>query len=286
MVDYAYARHCLRRFILGYFGERVTFHECHNCSHCLEHGKTLQARILTEEETVIVKKVLSCVARMKGRYGRMRVAQVLTGANIDALAYLRLNRLSTFGILQELSQPEVLSVIDALVESNLLQIEGAEYPLIQLPAQGVDAMLGRIPISMDFPIRLKKRQHGETARRKTSRSRSPSAAASVRHHFEEAAADDSALPYHEELFEALRRMRRQIASSAGLAPFIIFHDETLKSISRRLPQTVEELRAVKGVGEHKIASYGVQTLDVVKDFLKNHPMVLPISSPSSQGRNR
>src|SRR5207249_5752248 len=64
MIDYAYSAVCLRRFILQYFGESRRSHSCHNCSVCQETAETIASRPLTEEETIIVKKVLSCVARM------------------------------------------------------------------------------------------------------------------------------------------------------------------------------------------------------------------------------
>ncbi len=152
MVDYAYSQQCLRRFILEYFGERVTRDWCHNCSSCLERGQQPEARLLNEKERIVVLKVLSCVARMKGRYGRMRVAQVLTGSKSKDLEYLRLNQLSTYGILKDLTQMEVLSLLDALVESRLLEIEGTEYPVVKLTQDAKAALLGKTPISIAFPL--------------------------------------------------------------------------------------------------------------------------------------
>src|SRR5262249_53138249 len=67
MIDYDYSNICLRRFILEYFGESRRSHSCHNCSVCLEASDTPPMRSLDDEETIVVKKVLSCVARMKGR---------------------------------------------------------------------------------------------------------------------------------------------------------------------------------------------------------------------------
>jgi ATP-dependent DNA helicase RecQ len=260
MVDYAYSRQCLRRFILEYFGEQVSQRQCHNCSSCLEVTESLPPRTLTEEEILIVRKVLSCVARMKGQYGKMRVSQVLTGSKAKALEYLRLNRLSTYGILKELTQPEVLSLLDGLVEARLLEIEGTEYPLVKLTAEGREAMLGKVPVAMVFPLTLVEDEEPE-------REGGLVVARSV---------DTPDRAYHQELFEALRDTRRKLAQEANLPPYIIFHDETLKSISRRLPRTASELLTVKGCGGRKVAAYGEQTLVVVETFLKAHPEALPI----------
>jgi ATP-dependent DNA helicase RecQ len=266
MVDYGYSQQCLRRFILEYFGEQPSFKECHNCSSCQERGEVVQPRALSEDETLVVKKILSCVARMKGKYGRMRVAQVLTGSKVMALADLGLNRLSTYGILRELSQPQVLSILDELVESELVEIDGTEYPLVKLTEKGREAMLGRAAVFMVFPVlssqeKVNSRTEGLTVKR---------------------FADSSSLPYHQKLFEALRERRRKIAFAAGLPPFIIFHDETLKTISRELPQSLSELEAVKGCGEHKVKTFGTQILSLVQDFLLSHPDARPLLGQTSE----
>jgi ATP-dependent DNA helicase RecQ len=260
MVDYAYTQKCLRRFILEYFGEQFKQSDCHNCSSCLAKEETTPARTLSEEETLIVKKVLSCVARMKGQYGRMRVAQVLTGSQVKALEGLRLNRLSTYGLLREFTQPEVLSILDALIESAFLEIEGTEYLLVKLTEKGREAMLGKHPVCMALPLIMHQNSPGDD--REGLVVQRP--------------ADRLDLAYHEELFEALREMRRKIAFAANLPPYVIFHDETLKAISRQLPRDPAELRAVRGCGERKTQAYGTQTLKVVETFLQNHPEAQPI----------
>ncbi len=261
MVEYAYSQQCLRRVILEYFGEQVTRKECHNCSSCSKAGHANLARALNEDETLVVRKILSCVARMKGKYGRMRVAQVLTGSRVTALQDLRLDRLSTYGILREFTQVQIVSILDQLVESGMVSIEGMEYPLVKLTETGREAMLGSRPVFMVFPAL----PSAEKAARGTDE-------LSLKR------PDDSAsLPYHEPLFQALREKRREIASASGLPPFIIFHDETLKAISRHLPQSLRELQAVKGCGEQKLNRYGFQVLRVVKDFLLNHPAAEPLA---------
>jgi ATP-dependent DNA helicase RecQ len=264
MVEYGYSQQCLRRFILEYFGEQPLQKECHNCSSCREKGESLQARALSEEETLIVRKVLSCVARMKGKYGRMRVAQVLTGSRVEALEDLGLDRLSTYGILRELTQSQVLSILDESIESELLEKEGMEYPLVRLTEKGRVAMLGRTAVFMVFPV-LSAKEKVTAGKDELVVKRS---------------GDANPSPYHEELFEALREKRRKLGFAAGLPPYIIFHDETLKAISRQLPQTTAELQAVKGCGEHKVKTFGTQILSVVADFLRSHPDANPLGQPA------
>jgi ATP-dependent DNA helicase RecQ len=163
MIDYAYSPMCLRRFILEYFGESRRLHSCHNCSVCLESSEPLVIRPLDEEETIVVKKVLSCVARMKGQFGAKRIAEVLTGSKAKALEQWGLTSLSTYGILRNMSQNDVMEVVRTLVEAGYLEIEGSVYPVIQLTEQGRAAMTGKIPVEMAFPLTLAGRKEEASA---------------------------------------------------------------------------------------------------------------------------
>ena len=89
------------------------------------------------------------------------------------------------------------------------------------------------------------------------------------------------LPCHEDLFASLKEMRLKLAQASNLPPFVIFHDRTLRAISQRLPQTTSGLLAIKGCGEFKISTYGNQTLEVVRGYLKMHPEAKPLSEPLS-----
>jgi len=85
------------------------------------------------------------------------------------------------------------------------------------------------------------------------------------------------LPCHEDLFASLKELRLKIAQASNLPAFVIFHDRTLMAISQRLPQTASELLAIKGCGEYKVSTYGNQTLEVVRGYLKRHPEAKPLS---------
>jgi ATP-dependent DNA helicase RecQ len=83
-------------------------------------------------------------------------------------------------------------------------------------------------------------------------------------------------PCHEDLFVSLKEMRLKLAQASNLPPFVVFHDRTLRAISRELPQTIPELLAIKGCGEYKASAYGDQTLEAVRAYLKGHPEAEPL----------
>jgi ATP-dependent DNA helicase RecQ len=258
MIDYAYSSECLRRFILEYFGESRRSRSCHNCSSCLESGEPLVVRLLNEEETIVVKKVLSCVARMKGRFGAKRVVEVLTGSKAKALEEWNLMSLSTYGILKELSQGDVMEVVKALLDARLLEFEGSEFRVIKLTEGGHAAMTGKVPVEMAFPLTLR-------PLREAARAVQPAAVVND-------------VPFHQGLFEELRSLRRKMADEAGLAPFMIFPDEVLKEISRQLPSSPQELLQVRGIGKLKLQKWGGVVLETVRDFRQRNPAENEIQS--------
>jgi ATP-dependent DNA helicase RecQ len=96
----------------------------------------------------------------------------------------------------------------------------------------------------------------------------------------EKSSEELDLPLHEDLFASLREMRLNLARASNLPPFVIFHDRTLIAISQQLPQTTSELLAIKGCGEYKVSTYGDQTIEVVRAYLKTHPEAKPVSKSS------
>jgi ATP-dependent DNA helicase RecQ len=62
------------------------------------------------------------------------------------------------------------------------------------------------------------------------------------------------------VFEALREARRQLAADAGVPPYVIFHDSTLREIAESKPRNLKELSNVQGVGAAKLERYGTAML--------------------------
>lgn len=105
---------------------------------------------LGEHQTLVVRKVLSCVARLNGRFGKSTVTRVLAGSKAKKLADAGLTNLSTFGLLREMTVDELGSWCDALVAGGLVSVSPGAYPTMSLTSAGRDAMRGTVPISLDL----------------------------------------------------------------------------------------------------------------------------------------
>jgi ATP-dependent DNA helicase RecQ len=110
-----------------------------------------QARSLTEEEFLLVRKILACAARMQGRFGKGLLAATLRGSRARNVMDAGLDRLSTYGILDDMTQDELMLYIEALVAAGCLNTTGGAYPTISLSSLGADVMRERAALVLAIP---------------------------------------------------------------------------------------------------------------------------------------
>jgi ATP-dependent DNA helicase RecQ len=229
---YASSVGCRHRHLIGYFGEKYAKNDCGACDYCLDELESIQDPI------VIARKILSCVARVGQRFGAAHVTNVLRGSENEQVAARRHDQLSTFGLLKEMSVPEVRGYIEQLTGHELLRQAGDEFPVLELTEAGV-ALLKDAGSRPDLVL---------ARQRRPEKDRGPRRARGV----EAEAWQD----VDRDLFERLRAVRLEIARARGVPPYVIFHDTTLRDMARLKPVTIDALRHVYGVGERKAADLG------------------------------
>ena len=238
MERYAAGTHCRHRSLVEYFGEPYTRPECGACDWCLKELDPVA------DATVVARKILSCVARVKQTWGIGHVTDVLTGRASDKVVASRHDTLSTFGLLREESAAAVRGYIEQLVAERLLLRDGEPYPVLRLTAAGALLLKGQGTCALYrevLPIKPKK----------GARTRRGGVAAS--------AADP-------ELFDVLRAVRLRLARQRGVPPYVIFHDTTLREMAERRPSTIDDLHDIYGVGVRKAADFGGEFLEAIRSF--------------------
>ena len=155
---------CRQRLILEYFGQRDA-EACGHCDNCARQGATSSVASkapahLAGAVTDAVKIVLSGVARIARSHrfgcGKTLLAQMLCGSSSKTVTRNRLDKLSTFGLLSHLKQPQVVELIDALLVCGLLEQTEVEKfrPVVQLTERGAEAMAGRDDRALDAVLRI------------------------------------------------------------------------------------------------------------------------------------
>lgn len=144
LIEFCYTEECYRSHILKYFGDRNRTRECGTCGNCrpttevrireVPEERTFKTdaepRILTDDELLRVRKILACAKRMNGRFGKKLLAGTLRGSAAKQIVKARLNELSTYGLLRDMSHEEVEFYIDALITAGCLKVSGRQYPTI------------------------------------------------------------------------------------------------------------------------------------------------------------
>jgi ATP-dependent DNA helicase RecQ len=111
-----------------------------------------EARALTDTESLRVRKILACAARMQGRFGKGLLASTLRGSRARNVTQAGLERLSTYGILSDMTQDELLLYIDALVSAGCLTVSTGTYPTVSLTPFGSQIMREQNSVRLALPV--------------------------------------------------------------------------------------------------------------------------------------
>ena len=237
MTLYATISECYRAFILRYFGDDAP-EGCDNCGNCLTEFESVD---ITRDTQII----LSCVARMKGRYGASLVVSVLQGGKNARVRAFGLDKLSTYGLLPK-SVYALRTMIDALVQNGYLEQSEGQYPVLQLGPRAQDVL------TQDEPVFMKIAKDGlqEASERPSRKSRRKAGVP----------------PEREELYCRLQELRKMLAAEQSVPAFVVFSDRSLVDMCFVLPQTDARFLDVSGVGEAKRERYGAQFLGIIRAF--------------------
>ena len=238
MTFFCTTNHCLRAYLLSYFGETPpTF--CGNCGSCNSNYETVDV-------TIDAQKILSCVYRMKERYGMQMIIGVLRGSKNEKILRLGLDKLSTYGI-SEKSEQQLRDMMNDFLVSGLLQKTDDAYPVIRLGPRANAVLRGGEQVIIKLP------KQKENDHRSKAQEQQP-----VR-------------PVDKDLFAVLRDLRLHIASEQKVPAFVIFSDSTLTDMCMKNPQTPEEMLGVSGVGQKKLEQYGERFLQAIVQYHAQNP---------------
>jgi ATP-dependent DNA helicase RecQ len=246
MERYASAVGCRHRHLAEYFGDRYTPANCGACDACLGELETV------DDPVVVARKILSCVARVGQRFGATHVTNVLRGYAGDLVTARGHDKLSTFGLLEHASVPEIRGYIEQLAAQELLRQTDDAYPVLTLTPRGLRLLKDEGSV----PGLTLARQRKPPKDRPMPRARIEI---------------ESWEHVDRDLFERLRALRLEIARSRGVPPYVIFHDATLRDMARLRPTTVQGLLGVKGVGARKAEDLGELFVQVIRTFSPSAP---------------
>ncbi len=223
---------CRRRHLLAYFGETMT-EDCGNCDVCLRPP-------VTWDGTEAGQKALSCVYRTGQRFGAGHVIDVLRGQRTEKVTRFGHDELSTFGIGADVSEEQWRSIFRQLVVRGYLEVDHGRFGALCLTAASRGLLRGETQLTL-------REDASKPKRKRVSK-------VDIQLELEE-----------EDLYEALKSLRRELAEANGVPPYVIFHDATLLQMTREQPSSAAELLGLSGVGQAKMQKYGDAFLKTIRE---------------------
>ncbi len=262
MAKYARGAVCRHRALVEYFGQSVEAENCGACDICL--GDTDEV----PDAKVIAQKILSCVARVKESFGVTHVLDILKGANTENIRSRGHDKLTTYGLLEDVPKNDLRDWIYQLVGQGALAVSEGEYPLLKLTPLSWVVMKGEQSVRL---IRLARKT------RRSARDRDDTPAAEKHQPGTLPAGADP------ELFERLRQVRRQVAAGLGVQPYLVFPDSVLAEFARGRPSTLARMRQVSGVGDRKLTDFGETFLNAILAHCGQAGLALDVDAPVARG---
>ncbi|ALR19933.1 DNA helicase RecQ [Sphingobium baderi] len=222
---------CRRAILLRHFGESPPA-TCGNCDNCMSPPASIDA-------TQTAQKFLSAVYRTGQSFGAGHIESVLTGAATDKIRDRGHDRISVYGIVEGDETALLRPVSRALLVRDAL--ETTEHGGLMLGPNARPILRGEEEVRIVLPPRRERRKRS-------------------------ARNGSEANPVGDPLFDALRACRRELAQEAGVPPYVIFHDSTLREMAEQRPTTLAELGHVSGVGQRKLDAYGDAFLAAIRPF--------------------
>jgi ATP-dependent DNA helicase RecQ len=234
MAEYCETPSCRRKFLLNYFGEELSGENCGSCDNCDQPKEMMDG-------TRIAKKIVACVQQLPSNFGSALITDVLTGSKNSRIQQFHLDALPAYTTGKEYSKSQIRTWIGELIRQGYLARTGDTYPVIRLTHRSAGMGEGDTPVMLSLP------QQGAG-----NKFTPPS---------------DSAISKNDEkLFLHLKNLRKAIADQAGVPPYVIFPDKSLREMARTRPCNVQNFRTISGVGEIKLEKYGVVFTSAIKTF--------------------
>jgi ATP-dependent DNA helicase RecQ len=216
---------CRRAVLLRHFGEFPP-ENCGNCDNCLDAPAVIDA-------TELARKFLSAAFRTGQSFGVGHLEKVLTGQSDERILSRGHDQLSVFGIVSGDEARLIKSVARALQAQGHLAAN--EHGGLLLAGASRAMLKGEMTLQIVVPPKTNKQKRTD------------------------------ANPANNPLFDALRVKRRELAEIAGVPPYVIFHDATLRELAERRPAHLSDFARISGVGARKLEAYGEAFLSVIRD---------------------
>lgn len=238
LVNFCHTNDCLRKEIIEYFGESDGRENCASCGNCVGEETFM-------DMTLEAQKVLSCVYRTNQRFGVNTIIQVLRGSKNKKILDWNLDKVSTYGIIDDISEGGLRELVMNLIAQNYLAMTADKFPVLKLKESSRKILKGEEKIL----IREERVKVKDTKKKKSKKA--------------------SNFTFEQGIYELLSDVRKEIATEKSVPLYIVFSNKTLEEMASVMPTNDEAFLDISGVGEKKLKEYGKKFMDTIIEYKEN-----------------
>ena len=246
MADFAENTGCRWAALVRYFGEELEGGRCGTCDNCV-------ANHAEEDVTEWAVKLIYCVymiAKASYPMGLKHAVDVLRGSKAAKVIQKGHDKLRAYAKGQDKPAEFWLALGKQMTQLGYFQLSQDGYNTVTITQKAIQAVRQKEPIVLIMP--------------KLKTAKEPKVVAK-----EGVEAD-----YDQELFQELRKLRKNLADAAGVPPYVVFGDVSLRCMARQLPQTEGAFLAISGVGAKKLAEYGEVFMEIIREWVRANKSVV------------
>ena len=245
MQQYAEADICRRRILLNYFGESME-HDCGNCDVCRNPPQRFNG-------TILVQKALSAIARTDQQIGTSTLIDILKGAASADIIERGYDKLKTYGVGRDIPARDWQDYLLQMLNLGYFEVAYNEKNHLKITEAGKKVLFGH----EQAQLVVIKREAYEAKNKQKKKKAEPQA---------------PALPMvfeneNDQLFEALRVLRKKLADQQAIPAYIVLSDKVLHLLASSKPVTIEAFGEISGIGEYKKERYGKDFIKVIRQFV-------------------
>lgn len=254
MQEYAESQVCRRRILLNYFGENNS-NNCGSCDICKHPPQRFNG-------TILVQKALSAIKRTGEHIGFSMTADILKGTLSDEIVQKGYDKLKTFGVGSKTTLKHWHDYLLQMLQLGYIEIAYNENNHLKITESGNEVLFGKKTAELAIAAKAEAKENAKPGSGRGAFSRT--SVGNTRTTFTRTADDTE----DNSLFEALRKVRRQIADENNWPAYVVLSDRTLKDLAYKAPISINELQDVFGFGEMKIRKFGQQFVDAICDYMR------------------
>ena len=245
MQQYAEADICRRRILLNYFSESME-HDCGNCDVCRNPPQRFNG-------TILVQKALSAIARTDQQIGTSTLIDILKGAASADIIERGYDKLKTYGVGRDIPARDWQDYLLQMLNLGYFEVAYNEKNHLKITEAGKKVLFGHEQAQL---VVIKREAY--EAKNKQKKKRAEPQAQALPMVFENE---------NDQLFEALRVLRKKLADQQAIPAYIVLSDKVLHLLASSKPVTIEAFGEISGIGEYKKERYGKDFIKVIRQFV-------------------